>query len=279
MPDLIKTGKYIYELDSLVGNLKDVSYFAVSQDDLTRKLSFHEFKVSLNGDDNEPAADNYYSSLMISQLNDEIYNRLQSLEQEFLNLSKQFEEVRMFVQTTYNDLVDRYNKLLEQLEGTAGDLTGGMESLRQEINQKLEELRQQHNTDISTVNETINTQVTNINNRIDQKVEEINNRTDQKIEEVNNKIDREVEEINNKIDQEVEEINNRTDQKIEEVNDRIDQKIEEVNDRITSEVGTLDQRITDIYNELTYRIDNLYNYGTELPVQLDTGKLYFQYFE
>lgn len=235
MPDLIKTGKYIYELDSLVGNLKDASYFAVSQDDLTRKLSFHEFKVSLNGDDNEPAADNYYSSLMISQLNDEIYNRLQSLEQEFLNLSKQFEEVQMFVQTTYNDLVDRYNKLLEQLEGTAGDLTGGIESLRQEINQKLEELRQQHNTDISTVNETINTQVTNINNRIDQEVEEINNRTDQ--------------------------------------------KIEEVNDRITSEVGTLDQRITDIYNELTYRIDNLYNYGTELPVQLDTGKLYFQYFE
>lgn len=224
MPDLIKTGKYIYELDSLIGNLKDESYFAVSQDDLTRKLSFHEFKVSLNGDDNEPAADNYYSSLMISQLNDEIYSRLQSLEQEFLNLSKQFEEVKMFVQTTYNDLVDRYNKLLEQLEGTTGDLTGGIESLRKEFNQKIEELRQQHNTDISEVNENINTQVTNINNKIDQEVSTINNRID-------------------------------------------------------SEVGTLDQRITDIYNELTYRIDNLYNYGTELPVQLDTGKLYFQYFE
>lgn len=224
MPDLIKTGKYIYELDSLIGNLKDESYFAVSQDDLTRKLSFHEFKVSLNGDDNEPAADNYYSSLMISQLNDEIYSRLQSLEQEFLNLSKQFEEVKMFVQTTYNDLVDRYNKLLEQLEGTTGDLTGGIESLRKEFNQKIEELRQQHNTDISEVNENINTQVTNINNKIDQEVGTINNRID-------------------------------------------------------SEVGTLDQRITDIYNELTYRIDNLYNYGTELPVQLDTGKLYFQYFE
>lgn len=224
MPDLIKTGKYIYELDSLIGNLKDESYFAVSQDDLTRKLSFHEFKVSLNGDDNEPAADNYYSSLMISQLNDEIYSRLQSLEQEFLNLSKQFEEVKMFVQTTYNDLVDRYNKLLEQLEGTTGDLTGGIESLRKELNQKIEELRQQHNTDISEVNENINTQVTNINNKIDQEVSTINNRID-------------------------------------------------------SEVGTLDQRITDIYNELTYRIDNLYNYGTELPVQLDTGKLYFQYFE
>ena len=224
MPDLIKTGKYIYELDSLIGNLKDESYFAVSQDDLTRKLSFHEFKVSLNGDDNEPAADNYYSSLMISQLNDEIYSRLQSLEQEFLNLSKQFEEVKMFVQTTYNDLVDRYNKLLEQLEGTTGDLTGGIESLRKELNQKIEELRQQHNTDINEVNENINTQVTNINNKIDQEVSTINNRID-------------------------------------------------------SEVGTLDQRITDIYNELTYRIDNLYNYGTELPVQLDTGKLYFQYFE
>ena len=224
MPDLIKTGKYIYELDSLIGNLKDESYFAVSQDDLTRKLSFHEFKVSLNGDDNEPAADNYYSSLMISQLNDEIYSRLQSLEQEFLNLSKQFEEVKMFVQTTYNDLVDRYNKLLEQLEGTTGDLTGGIESLRKEFNQKIEELRQQHNADISEVNENINTQVTNINNKIDQEVSTINNRID-------------------------------------------------------SEVGTLDQRITDIYNELTYRIDNLYNYGTELPVQLDTGKLYFQYFE
>lgn len=224
MPDLIKTGKYIYELDSLIGNLKDESYFAVSQDDLTRKLSFHEFKVSLNGDDNEPAADNYYSSLMISQLNDEIYSRLQSLEQEFLNLSKQFEEVKMFVQTTYNDLVDRYNKLLEQLEGTTGDLTSGIESLRKELNQKIEELREQHNTDISEVNENINNQAITINNRIDQEVSDINN-------------------------------------------------------TITSEVSTLDQRITDIYNELTYRIDNLYNYGTELPVQLDTGKLYFQYFE
>lgn len=235
MPDLIKTGKYIYELDSLVGNLKDASYFAVSQDDLTRKLSFHEFKVSLNGDDNEPAADNYYSSLMISQLNDEIYNRLQSLEQEFLNLSKQFEEVQMFVQTTYNDLVDRYNKLLEQLEGTAGDLTGGIESLRKELNQKIEELRQQHNTDISEVNENISNQAITINNRIDQEVTTINS--------------------------------------------RIDQEVSDINNTITSEVSTLDQRITDIYNELTYRIDNLYNYGTELPVQLDTGKLYFQYFE
>lgn len=235
MPDLIKTGKYIYELDSLIGNLKDESYFAVSQDDLTRKLSFHEFKVSLNGDDNEPAADNYYSSLMISQLNDEIYSRLQSLEQEFLNLSKQFEEVKMFVQTTYNDLVDRYNKLLEQLEGTTGDLTGGMEALRKELNQKIEELREQHNTDISEVNENINNQAITINNRIDQEVTTINS--------------------------------------------RIDQEVSDINNTITSEVSTLDQRITDIYNELTYRIDNLYNYGTELPVQLDTGKLYFQYFE
>lgn len=235
MPDLIKTGKYIYELDSLIGNLKDESYFAVSQDDLTRKLSFHEFKVSLNGDDNEPAADNYYSSLMISQLNDEIYSRLQSLEQEFLNLSKQFEEVKMFVQTTYNDLVDRYNKLLEQIEGTTGDLTGGIASLREEFNQKIEELRQQHNTDISAVNQTINNQATTINNRIDQEVTNIN--------------------------------------------DRIDQEVSNINNTITSEVSTLDQRISDIYNELTYRIDNLYNYGTELPVQLDTGKLYFQYFE
>ena len=165
MPELLKTGKYIYELESLVGNLKTDAYFVVSQDDLARKVSLRELKLALNGDDDDPSNENYYSSEKIDQLISQIYQRILNIEQDFLGLSKKFEELQSIVQNGYNEL-----------------------------------------------------------------------------------------------------------------NEKIDKVNIDINNRIDEEVNNLNDRITQIYDELTERIDNLYSYGTEIPEELEEGKLYFQYF-
>lgn len=164
MPDMIKTGKYIYELDSLVGKLSKDAYFVVSQDDLTRKITFDELKTAFNGDNDESGPNNYYSSEMIDQMFDQVYEKLLNMEQDFLNLSKKFEEVQTYVQNAYNELSDKIDNLDET------------------INNKID-------VAIDTINERIDSEIDTINERIDNEVKTLGDRITSIYDELNEKID------------------------------------------------------------------------------------------
>ena len=197
MPDLIKTGKYIYELDSLVGALSKEAYFVVSQDDLTRKITFDDLKTAFNGDNEESGPNNYYSSEMIDRMFEEVYQRLLNMEQDFLELSKKFEEVQTYVQNAYNELSDRLTNLDE------------------EINNRIDQ-------EVKTINTRIDTEVSNINDRIDQEVSTLNTAINNLDRKINDRIDDEVATLNSKINSNYNTLNDRITSIYKELNNKID---------------------------------------------------------
>lgn len=91
-------GKLLYELQGLYAPLKNDAVFLVSQDNLTRKISFNAIKRAISNSDKDVS---YYNSEQIDKLFDNVYDKIkdiefnmQSIENDIDKLNDRIEEVR-----------------------------------------------------------------------------------------------------------------------------------------------------------------------------------------
>lgn len=105
-----RSEKRIYELQTLSGSLKSDSYFAVSQDNLTRKVTLKQLQTAFseNGD--------YYTSKQIDQLIEQIYDRIKDFDQDILNLTKITEALKDRIEEVRNELLDQIKNINNVLD-------------------------------------------------------------------------------------------------------------------------------------------------------------------
>ena len=138
----ITTGKYIYELIELDTALKDTAVFPLAQDNLTRKIEARQLRVFINGDNNQPSNEFYYSSAKVEEL------------------------------LGYRD--DTISIILRDIEY----LNSRIDDLANTVNENYATLDKRITDEVNKLNNRIDQEVETINNRIDQEVEAINNRID-----------------------------------------------------------------------------------------------------
>lgn len=94
-----RTGKYIHELDHVSGGLKDDAFFAISQDNLTRRAFMRDIRGFINGDNESPSADFYYSSLKVDSLIQEINNKISTSNSNINDLLTDLNAIREYIDT------------------------------------------------------------------------------------------------------------------------------------------------------------------------------------
>lgn len=139
----ITTGKYIYELIELDTALKDTAVFPLAQDNLTRKIEARQFRLFINGDNDQPSSEFYYSSEKIEELLGNRDDLISSIQQDINNINTRIDDLANTVNENYATLDKR---------------------ITEEVNK---------------LNNRIDFEVETLNNRIDQEVATLNNRITQ----------------------------------------------------------------------------------------------------
>lgn len=114
-PSHIVTGKKIYELEELIGIMKNEAWFAMSQDNLTRKVSARSFRTFINGDNDEPSDESYYSSSKIEALFNNAGDRFVDIETDIDNINQRIDDLTNTVQENYETLDNRITKEVNTL--------------------------------------------------------------------------------------------------------------------------------------------------------------------
>lgn len=133
----ITTGKYIYELVELDQNLKDDAVFPIAQDDLTRKVEARVLRKFINGDNDQPSEEFYYSSSKIESL---LGNR---------------------------------DETIENILGDINNINTRIDDLANTVNENYNTLDQRITKEVNTLNNRIDQEVENLNNRIDEVYQEL----------------------------------------------------------------------------------------------------------
>lgn len=105
-------GKHIYELEELK-LLKNTAYIALSQDNLTRKVTLDDLKLSFNGDSDEASKNTYYSTEYMSRYFDNIDDR-------FRDMTTYINQQDAALQQTIEDNYNHWNSIL--YDTTNGDI-------------------------------------------------------------------------------------------------------------------------------------------------------------
>lgn len=122
-----RTGKKIHEIDALIGILKNEAYFAVSQDNATRKVEARILRQFINGDNDEPSEESYYSSAKMEELLTINDNRFENINSEINNVNDRIDELTNTVNNNYNTLNDRITREVNRLDKRIDDLNKKLE--------------------------------------------------------------------------------------------------------------------------------------------------------
>ena len=89
-------GKHIYELEELK-LLKNTAYLAISQDNLTRKVSLDDLKLAFNGDSDEVSKNTYYSTEYMSRYFDNVDDRFREVSNEISKTNTRIDNLTEYV--------------------------------------------------------------------------------------------------------------------------------------------------------------------------------------
>lgn len=102
-----RTGKYIHQLTSVVGELRDDASIPVSQDNLTRKATLLDLRKFLNGDAEQPSNTSYYSSQKITEIKDALSRSIINIQMDITNISAIVGEVQSNISNSHSELLLR----------------------------------------------------------------------------------------------------------------------------------------------------------------------------
>ena len=105
-----RSEKRIYELQTLSGSLKADSYFAVSQDNLTRKVTLSQLRLSFS------ESGDYYTAEQIDALIQQIYDRINDFNQDIINLTRQIQALGDRIEEVRNELLDQIQDIQNILD-------------------------------------------------------------------------------------------------------------------------------------------------------------------
>lgn len=130
----VKTGKRIYQLESLVGILKDEALLPISQDNLTRKIQARVLRRFLNGDNDEPSEESYFSSAKVTDLMNDASDRFNSMEDEITAINNRIDNLTNTVNENYHTLDNRItnevNNLKSMISNSYDELVAADDALR-----------------------------------------------------------------------------------------------------------------------------------------------------
>lgn len=111
-----RTGKYIYELDALTGPLKgNEAWIPISQDNLTRRVALDRFREFINGDNDLPSTDRYYSSQKITEIVERIDNSINTSKDDIINIIATLEDTQNNITTIYTDITQTIKQFQKQV--------------------------------------------------------------------------------------------------------------------------------------------------------------------
>lgn len=149
-----KTGKYIHELNALIGSLKNEACFAVSQDNLTRRVYLSELRSFINGDNNPPSTDSYYSSAKIKEIVDATNNTLIEMKGSITNIETSLSQTQQTIRQNFNSLTEMINLYKEHTNEKITEMDGVIKVLNNQVG------------GLGEAVETINNNITELNNSI-----------------------------------------------------------------------------------------------------------------
>lgn len=248
MPSIsIENGKRIEELLE-IAKISASSFFLVSDNDLTRKITLTNLRNAFCGDTSTENLNNVFFSVeKINELLDHIYD----------DISK--------INTKMDSFEDRINNMYNDIGAELSEFIKKVESMYAEL--KLAD---------SNLQASINNTKTELTNLINSKYDDMSELIDQVKNELNQTIQSTKTELSNKIDT----VNSNLVQKITQVESTLNSKITSTKTELQQSINnvntTLGNRITAVENKLA-NITGI-QYGTSVPSNLATGTIYLQYF-
>lgn len=236
----IKSGKRIYELDSLGEKINSDAVFPMSQNNLAKKVTLLDMKVAFNGDEEEASETNYYSSAMIEKIRDALNLRLNTVEQDVLTVSKNFAVLQNFVYQKVNDLDSKITNISSNLTESIDNLSTKVDNNYNDLSKKITDL----DTKVDNNYKTLDNKIDTMNNNLTNKINDLETNLSQKITNLENTI-----------------------------SNSINNKLEDTNNEITN----LGKRITQLENKLQ-NISGI-TIGKSVPSSLAHNAIYLQYFE
>lgn len=122
-----RTGKKIYEMNDLVGTLKNDAWFAISQDNATRKVAARVLRQFINGDNDEPNEESYYSSAKIEEIINQTDDKLGDIDIDINNINNRIDELTNTVNNNYRTLDERITREVNRLDKRITDLDKKLE--------------------------------------------------------------------------------------------------------------------------------------------------------
>ena len=185
-------GKLIYELTS-ADALKDTDLFAVSSNNLTRKISVSQLKLYIYND--------IYNKKETDGLMNQVRDEIKGIGDDIFGLE--------------NGIYEFINEFNVKLQNLNKNLT----SVINEVDKKF--------TDITNeIKESLSTSITEINNRIDTEVETLNTRVTNEVQTLNETIIDNVNTLNTRVTNEVQTLNQTITDLDTELNEKINSWIQ-----------------------------------------------------
>ena len=170
----IHNGKKIYEIDDLVGNLKDDAFMPISQDNITRKIKLKQIRTFINGDNDEASDDRYFSSNKIVELFGDNTTKLNDINNKIVSINTRIDNLTNTVSENYNTLDTR--------------ITNEVNTLNGRIDTEVNTLNSRITNEVNTLNSRINTEVNTLNGRISSEVNTLNEKIKAEVNTINSKI-------------------------------------------------------------------------------------------
>lgn len=140
-----RTGLYIYELEELLGNIKTESWFAISQDNMTRKVSSRTIRQFMNGDNDEPSDELYYSSNKVESLFETTGDTINEIINDISSINQRLDDIANSINSNFKTLNDRItsevNNLNRRIDNEVSALNARIDSEVAELNRKINQLR------------------------------------------------------------------------------------------------------------------------------------------
>lgn len=142
-----RTGLYIYELEELLGNIKVDAWFALSQDNMTRKVSGRTIRRFMNGDNDEPSDELYYSSSKVELLLKGTGDIINEIISDIDNINQRLDDLSNSINSNFKTLNDRItnevNKLNIRIDNEVAKLNNRIDNEVAELNRKINQLREE----------------------------------------------------------------------------------------------------------------------------------------
>lgn len=265
------TGRYIYELEKIVSKLKDNAYFAVSQDNLTRAVPAKCIRDFINGDDDSPSSDRYYSSLKINEIIEGVTSRIGDINNSIESINRTIESQRITI-------ANNYDFLNKKIDACIKETTENINRIDTNI--------QLHDASIRNLHESVARNYEDLNGKIvaiEKWKNEFRTEYDNTMSTLASVLDAISGDINN-----LEESNNiiksniQSHKKlIEDLTNDVDEKYNSLNTKVTSITNAINNVINPKLTELEEKINNLISIGTNAPnsSNVEEGQIYIQYFD